>query len=302
MRAHRQPKIEYLTTETSKRKNPRGNVFHGALFRSAEQGSLTVEAAMAFPLVLVLVLSLFQVFGAVVFANKLQSAIGNVGRRLSYYYYAVEEIKGEEERSLVSSLAEGVVFLAASETVIKGLVMEDLKGERNPSNLVKGGREGISFVLSHYNPKEERIYVTARYEIKIPFLEWMDLTIPVVQGTVHRVWTGRAMPEGTNEELVYVTENSKVYHTHLSCGSLSLRVKEIPKANLSAARNASGEIYRACEFCGNGSGDKVFVSVYGNRYHFDRNCSGLKRTVMTIRMSEVGDRTLCKRCAARSGQ
>lgn len=258
-----------------------------------------METALSLPLILTVLLALLQFIGASVFQAKLQCAMGSVGRRLSYYYYAVEELKGEEERSIVSSLVEGVVFLAASETVIKGLVMEELEGEKSPDQLVEGGRNGISFALSHYDSQSETIYLTASYRIRIPFLEMIP-GIQMYQGTAHRIWTGRPMQEGTSEELVYVTEDSKVYHSHLSCGSLSLRVKEIPKENLKEARNSSGEIYRPCEFCGSGSGERVFISVYGNRYHFDRNCSGLKRTVSTIPLSEVGDRTLCKRCAKKS--
>ena len=251
---------------------------------------------MTIPLVLAVLLSLLQLITASVFHSRLQEAMSSVGRRLSYYYYAVEEIKGDEERSLISSVVEGAVFLVASETVVRGLVMDELKGDETAEFLVDGGKNGLSFLLSHYAPEEETIYVTARYTVKIPFLAMMP-GIPVYQGTAHRVWTGRIMEESTEEELVYVTENSKVYHTHLSCGSLSLSIKEIPKVSLSSARNSSGEIYRACEFCGAGSGERVFVSVYGNRYHFDRNCSGLKRTVSTIPVSEIGERTLCKRCA-----
>ena len=284
--------IEYPPTATPGCQK-QGNASFRALFPS---GSLTVEAAIAFPLILAVLLSLLQLITASVFHSRLQNAMSSVGRRLSYYYYAVEEIKGEEDRSLVSSLVEGAVFLVASETVVKGLVMDELEGDETAEFLVEGGKSGISFILSHYDPEEETIYVTARYTVRIPFLA-ITPGIPVYQGTAHRVWTGRVMQESSEEAFVYVTEGSKVYHTHLSCGSLSLSVKEIPTAALSAARNSSGETYRECEFCGSSDGGRVFVSVYGNRYHSDRNCSGLKRTIRSLPVSEIGDRTLCKRCA-----
>ena len=294
--------LQFHTIEYPPTANPgcqrQGNASSRAL---SPKGSLTVETALALPLVLAVLLALLQLITASVFQSRLQTAMSRVGRRLSYYYYAVEELKGEEERTLLSSLVEGAIFLAASETVIKGLVLDELKGDETAKYLVEGGKDGISFLLSHYDQSEETIYITASYTVRIPFLALLP-GVPVYQGTAHRVWTGRAMQESTEEELVYVTEESKVYHTHLSCGSLSLQVKEILKAALSSARNSSGEIYRACEFCGNGSGDRVYISVYGNRYHYDRNCSGLKRTVSTIPKSQIGDRTLCKRCAKKSGQ
>ncbi len=288
-------KIEYY--ESSIPNDSQGNAVFCTLARYKPRGSLTVEAALTLPLILAVLLTFMQFFGAIVFQAKLQSAMENVGRRRSHYYYAVEEIKDEDERSLLSDLAEGVVFLVASETVIKGLVLEELQGARSPDGLIVNGKSGISFALSHYSPEDEIIYLTARYKIKIPFLEILRATVQVYQGTAHRIWTGRALPEAEEEQLVYVTENGTVYHTHLSCGSLSLGIKETTLKKVGQARNTSGGKYYPCEYCGDGTGDKVYITTYGDRYHFDRNCSRLKRSITSIPNSQVGDKTLCKRGA-----
>lgn len=286
------------------RQKTQGNASFRALLRARARGSLTVEAALITPFIFLVMVSLMQLFGAAVFQSKLQRAIENVGRRLSYYYYAIEEIEGDEERSLIADAVGAGLVLVASETVVKGLVLEELRNDGTTDNLIKGGKNAISFAFTYFDREHETLHMTARYEVKIPFLELLGLniTVPVVQGTAHRIWTGRELPEGDDEEMVYVTENGSVYHTHLSCGSLSLQVKEISRLALDSARNADGEIYRACEYCTHGQAEHLYVSVYGNRYHYDRNCSGLKRTIKTIPISQVGDRTLCKRCAKRSGQ
>ena len=42
--------------------------------------------------------------------------------------------------------------------------------------------------------------------------------------------------------------------------------------------------------------DTVFITDQGNRFHYDLNCSGIKRTIYMIRLSEVGNRKQCSRC------
>lgn len=34
----------------------------------------------------------------------------------------------------------------------------------------------------------------------------------------------------------------------------------------------------------------VFITDQGNRFHYDLNCGGIKRTIYMIRLSEVGNR------------
>ena len=57
-----------------------------------------------------------------------------------------------------------------------------------------------------------------------------------------------------------------------------------------------GSIYYACESCGSNCTNVVFVSPYGNRYHSTINCDKLKRNVIAVPISEVGERTPCSKC------
>lgn len=40
----------------------------------------------------------------------------------------------------------------------------------------------------------------------------------------------------------------------------------------------------------------VFITDQGNRFHYDLNCGGIKRTIYMIRLSEVRNRKKCSRC------
>lgn len=127
---------------------------------------------------------------------------------------------------------------------------------------------------------------------------WMHNTVKV------HAWTGADRGSGWEDEdrerenMVYVTVSGSVYHKKLNCRHLNLSVSKIAGANISAKRNEYGEKYHACESCSRGQspGNAVYITNSGNRYHNDKNCSGLKRSVRLVKESEVGSLQPCKRC------
>lgn len=271
------------------------------------KGSLTVEAALILPLFLLVIAPVLKLFSFLEFQAEAFTALQATGRQLSGYYYAAEQLgsgeddREEEKKELETIIGLGI-SLVASETVVRSTVLEKIPEDGDFYRDVRGGRDGIHFAGSRYDAEGERIVLEMWYEIRLPLLgETFLPAIHSLQKTSHRVWTGRDLPEKTEEEYVYVTETGKVYHTHLSCGSLSLRVNTVTPEALKTARNEAGEIYRACEICNATASGTLYISVYGNRFHSDRQCAGLKRTILTIPRSEIGDRALCKRCAAKGG-
>ena len=111
-------------------------------------------------------------------------------------------------------------------------------------------------------------------------------------------WTGKRETEkaDTNEEIVYITEISgSVNHKKVECSYLTLSVEEVSKSSLDTRRNQYGCRYYPCEKCHGGSG-RVFITKTGTRYHKDRNCSGLKRSVKAVKISSVDGWRACSRC------
>lgn len=114
-----------------------------------------------------------------------------------------------------------------------------------------------------------------------------------------RVWTGydvEVSHETEQEETVYVTEYGEVYHTTKSCSYLKLSIRAVALNYVEEVRNLDGSCYYACEDCGSRCTNTVFVTSYGNRYHATLQCSGLKRTIKEIPLSQVGEMTACKKC------
>ena len=120
-----------------------------------------------------------------------------------------------------------------------------------------------------------------------------------------RAWTGRTgtisgntAGEGTEEEedMVYVAETGTVYHRDPECTHIRLSVRTVPRGQVKGLRNASGGKYHVCEKCGSGKGGVVYISPYGDKYHSSLGCSGLKRTVSSVSVSDTGNLRPCSKC------
>lgn len=113
-----------------------------------------------------------------------------------------------------------------------------------------------------------------------------------------RAWTGYQVEKehAEDEEMVYITEYGEVYHLTKSCSYLRLSIRAVAIEVVEELRNAAGGCFYACEECGEKCTNTVFVTSYGTRYHATLQCSGLKRTIQEIPLSEAGGRTACKKC------
>ena len=65
------------------------------------------------------------------------------------------------------------------------------------------------------------------------------------------------------------------------------------------SKNEYGEVYGKCKLCREPCGMLVYITKEGNCYHSERSCSGLKRTVRQVAMSQVQGRACCIRCSER---
>ena len=114
---------------------------------------------------------------------------------------------------------------------------------------------------------------------------------------ISHIWCGYDKGFFREEDYVYVTNDSEVYHVDRDCSHLRLTVTDADAGSISALRNNSGSKYKPCGICHSSLADgKLYITPEGDRYHNSITCSGLKRTVRAIRISEIGDRRPCSRC------
>lgn len=125
----------------------------------------------------------------------------------------------------------------------------------------------------------------------------------LVNGCVMHKWNGYDLREGaggggqTQEELVFITESGSAWHRDRACVYLNPSVRMLAKEQAENERNSSGQRYTACDVCG-GNSAIVYVTANGQRYHSTVTCSGLKRTINCVPLSEAvsSGRHACPRC------
>ena len=268
---------------------------------TALPGSLTLEAAFITPLVIMLVTALLSLFTMMVTELQLQHALEAVGGELAGSSYAAVSLTSGEKNALLRETGENIVLTIASEQLVKRKIREELGEAFEKNTLIQGGLNGISFLGTGFDPESQNITICANYSLQVPFFSQFGAKVSISQKAVRRAWTGRGSSGNPQTQIVYVAENGVVYHTSLSCTHIKLSITEVKATQVDRMRNASGGKYYACELCGEEDGSSLYITNYGDRYHTNRNCSGLKRTIRSIPITQAGDLPLCTKCRRREG-
>jgi hypothetical protein len=282
-------------------------VWQGNLPNYRERASATLEATLVIPLYVYAVLSIMFVIRLINVYLDVDRAAYNTARELSKYAYEYNEsgtlgiLKGQLYTSFISDIGAGY----------------------GKEAYVVGGTAGFNLTGSSICDDGSKVRVQVSYIVKNPFDIFGLGLVHVKQGVVAEAWLGEDMStgwEGSSEsgnnnngndadsdgngnddkeeekQKVYVTPWGRVYHTDADCSAINLSIQAVSSSGVCDLRNASGGKYYPCESCGENADGTVYITDYGDRYHTDRNCSGLKRTVEEVSIDEVGDMTECKRC------
>lgn len=104
---------------------------------------------------------------------------------------------------------------------------------------------------------------------------------------------------GSWDEMVYVTQNESVYHTHSDCSHIDLTIIKTDMAGISNLRNAYGRKYRKCSNFPYDYDGPVYVTATGEYYYPSLEYGSLTRHVCMKKRSECGGLKKCERCEAR---
>lgn len=256
------------------------------------QGSITVETAFALPFFLVFCIQLMSLISLIQLHSALEASLHQEVARASLQAYAYDRA-GVDITSGVGNIVE--------ETLLKGRVISRTGKEYLDHSMIKGGSGGIHILYTGADERQDVIDVILFYQVR-PVVDILGFTeFTMANRCCMKAWTGYRPDTGEEgesaEELVYITETGTVYHKSKNCTHLSLSIRSVETDSLYALRNEGGGKYYACEHCGKGAGTIVFLTDQGNRYHTSLYCSGLKRTVYTVTVSQAGGRGPCRRCS-----
>lgn len=266
------------------------------------RGSLTVEAALVLTLFLFFWIALLSLFPAMQLHITLRNAMEQTAAETAMLAYGLSMSEadryaaGTEEASLMQSLADGV----GANGYFYGRIVSLVGREYLNTDLIQGGSGGISLLGSCLPGEDPDVKLVLSYVLKIPFFP--VIRIPVSQQVCQRAWTG-AGEESSGAAAagaatpVYVAENGSVYHISQSCTHLLLSVQQVELESVAGLRNEDGGKYYPCERCMQGEAHTVvYITAEGNRYHSDRHCAGIKRTVTETTLGAT-DLPPCSRCA-----
>lgn len=223
-------------------------------------GSITVEASFAVPIFFLVAFSFMYLFEAIFLQNDLQKGLAHAAREYAAY---------GKKRSWISSEQRGYF--------------------------------GIQ-----WDTDSEKKICSCTVIQSIPSLPGQFFPLRLYQQIALNNYKGKSMiPESGNGEgvYVYVAENGTVYHRDIGCAYLRLGIKEVNMDQIGIMRNRSGGKYKACERCLDGdkvsNHQTVYITPYGIRYHSKRDCSGLRRTIRKLELSQVSQLPPCSKCGNR---
>jgi len=254
--------------------------------------SLTVEAALEFPLFLLCIILVLHYSIVCRAGTEFSGKMAEAAEQMAMAAYT--KVYGDSSHVVRAALSDS---LAYSQVV--------------PKARDKGAVKNASFVFSSFLKENDRISLVLTYQVKPPVTVIRIPHTVFVQKMVIRGWTGKnGSTAGSStasggslspDTRVYVTDSGRVYHTDPNCTHLKLTITQISKAQLKTVRNYKGAKYKRCRHCGGRikDGDQIFVNPYGDAYHTSASCPGLTRNVNTLTLKDIHGMHECSDCAKR---
>lgn len=246
------------------------------------RGSLTVEAALTLPFMLIALLSVSFLMQIFTLRLRVQQSLTDAARTAAVMAYEEDTV---------------------NELVLYGLFQERLSLVNMTTTLVTGGQIGILLTKAGLSQDSGCIEMTAVYNLKIPvpLVDWIPL--PVKQQVRVKAWNmadykGNAIDQ---EEKIYVfiADQGIVYHQRSDCSHLRLAVRVASASGVQRLTNIYGSRYGPCQRCCGGqglAGGQVYITNEGSAYHANRSCGSLKRTIRRVRLEEAVGMSPCSRC------
>lgn len=244
---------------------------------ASKKGSITVEAAMAVPVFFLAVVSLLYLMEIMAVRTSVRAGLQYAGKQVAVEAYATRTI-------LPSGIEDDVVSAIGAERLERSIVV--------------GGSKGIRCSESKMWPGTGVGELVAVYQVKLPVPMFAIRPVEYRETMKIKAWTGYEKTGfgAEDEEIVYITETGLVYHKDYHCTHLELSIRAVVSSEIETLRNESGGKYYPCEQCAKSDSRCVYITETGNRYHSSLACSGLKRTIYAVPLSEAVGKGACSRC------
>ncbi len=259
--------------------------------RTPVKASMTVETALVLPLFCFFMIHMGSAIEMMRLHGNLEVALWDAGRQVGIYGGILNAGDAGEKEDNDDRLGT----VAVSYTYVKNQICNQLGEEYLEQSPLEQGTDSLQFLESSTENDICEIVVT--YGIS-PLTEVLGFRkFRMANRYYGHLWNGYAIPGTENdEEYVYVTEDSEVYHRSRECTHLRLSVRRVEAAEIPKG-------YHPCEKCMVQKKDAAapeengyYICSEGECYHRRRDCPGLKRTVYCIARKDVDGYRECSRC------
>lgn len=257
--------------------------------------SVTVEAAFALPLFLFFMIQVMSAMDMIGIQSRFCAALHQTGNQMAFAGYVYGKAADDV-------LPGEIAMTALSQGYAGSQVLKSVGRDYLDKSCVKNGAAGISFQGTSIMQGNDIIEICLSYQLEPVFPITGFTGLAVNQRYYGRAWTGYDVETDISDfteddPMVYITETGTVYHTNRECTYLNLSVQAVGADAIVDFRNQSGGKYYACGICGKKNiGGTVYITAQGSSYHCMMTCSGLKRTIYTIPLSQTGGRRRCSKC------
>lgn len=271
----------------------------GGMMCRIKKASVTVEAALVLPMLIIFSLQLFSAFEMMTIYCRMETALGETAGEVATFLYAMQGEQTPENSLLIS------------ETFVREEMIRKVGLSEINNSVITGGILGLSLFRCDVAKDGENVDLILTYLVSPRYSVGLMGNMTLVNHCQIKAWNGyEKSPAGTSQEeeteTVYVTGKGKAYHLYRNCSYLMTDTECILSEEVEGRRNEDGGKYYACELCSKGvsmeNTDVCYIATWGNRYHVNPACSALFKNVSEISIKDVGNRHLCSRCAARQGK
>ena len=279
---------------------PKNNYHPHSGKRALLKASVSIEAALTLPVVLLSLAILIQPITVMNTSRKMQTVCEDICKEVcssvNVFTKNDESDNGKTAEDESGSEELGKLAIDAFTSVALGkYAKEKALTEINDARI-----DNVNFMGTQFMLGDDIVTVELEYSYDLPFLELFGLDeITQTVTASRRAWLGKEGSGGSedglegDDEWVYIAKHGIRYHKSPECrylnteGMISISYEEAI---------ASGKTF--CERCGRsaGPGDAVYVFAGGNKYHLSDKCKVDVPWVKKVKKSDVEYMGACKVC------
>lgn len=257
---------------------------------------MTVEASLVLPIFILLFMNLLSMIEVYRVHSSVAMSLWEEGRDAAKYLYLKDT--AAEKLDLLGGEGGGKLGTVLTSLSARNRIVEDLEHYPIWERIVAGGKNG--FLVTGEVEKNGILRIDCSYMVQPLFASFTPMSRALKNHYYGHAWTGYALDGGKTDEeeiWVYITETGTVYHRNRGCSYLNPSIRSVSEGELAGLRNRGGAVYYECPLCDDfPAGASCFVTDYGTNYHRSVACSGLKRTIYAVKLSETGGRSACSKC------